>query len=248
VAKEATMTPTSSTPNVVAAPEEWEVKLAKSTASRLADAIPNRLPAKLTHELLQALAQEHLARLSQNLNHWSEYAPAFLAREITRRLEAEKLRKEEATVFLETNREQTLMFARTFFADYEDAEDSAAEADIKLWLGETAPKFYYRKLKQIILNKLKRRKKERELFEVAESFDGPKIRKTSDLWECVNVLQPGEEDAQEVTGMDDPLLHLVHKETVKEAIQEVKTNRKRRGVRSRAWWRNLVASEQVSRK
>ena len=233
---------------IPAPPADWEVRLAESAASQLSGSLAKCSPTALVAELLRDLAQEQRSRISQNLNHWPEYAPQFLAREVARRLAAEQRRQDEAVAFIEARGQEALTFARTFFARPEDAEDAVAEADIKLWRGETVPKFYFRKLRQIILDKLKRRTKERELFEVTRSFDGPKIRKTDDLWECLNDLKHEEDEIRGAPAMDDPLTTLLWKGAVDDAIQKVKTDRRRRGVRSRGWWKDLMESRELSRK
>lgn len=228
--------------NQVVALERWEFCLAENTASDLAQILPENLAKGVLRELLGCLRKEKERRLLLNLNHWEQYAPAFLAQELKRRIDAERLRQEEAAAFIAKHHGEALTFARTFFSNPEDAEDAVAEADIKLWEGKTFPKVYFRKLRQIIINKLKRRKKEGELFEVTESFDGPKIRRTEDLWECVSTFHDrpdGEDDG--TVGLDDPLLDLLHREAVEEGIRGVVSDRKRHSVMQRQWWKDLVA-------
>lgn len=124
--------------------------------------LPSRKnPERLVAELLERLSRVRLRRENRGLNHWEEFAPAYL-RKLLEKIEAR--RRLHAAEFYRENHARAMAFAVTYLRNREDAEDAVGEAYLKLLQGETELGLFMRALKQVILNRLTRAKVEDRLF------------------------------------------------------------------------------------
>lgn len=160
-------TPTPSVPQPIA--ESWEVKLARSAASRLRESIPHKTSRQLADELLQRLLEKRGSREAQNLNHWSEYAPGYLDKLVRSLANAEAWRRRKIAAFFEANYERAGAFARRFLSAPEEIEEVVGTAFELLQAGRVDFKNFYPKLRDLCVNRLRRMEVERGLF---VSLDG----------------------------------------------------------------------------
>lgn len=146
--------------NVVAAdPANSDAVLARQAAALFIQ--PGMTPQQIVDDFLIRLQKIRLQRELKGLNHWDEFAPAYLQKILDRFESRRRWRNEE---FYRENHSRAIAFARAYLKNLEDAEDAVSEAYVKLFSGETLPEHFMRVLKQIVLNRLTRSKIENRIF------------------------------------------------------------------------------------
>lgn len=151
-------------PVVAVDSSELDSALARKAAASLF--LPHVNPEQVVLDLLTRLSRIRQRRELKGLNHWEEFAPAYLQK-IIDKVEARRRRHNET--FYRENHSRAMAFALAYLKNREEAEDAVSDAYVKLLSGETAPEHFMRTLKQGILDRLKRAKIETRLF---VSLDG----------------------------------------------------------------------------
>lgn len=150
------------TRNAVAVqPFQIDARLTRPAAVLIASLRPRLKPKQVVDELFDHLRKIRVRRELNGLNHWEEFAPAYLQKMVGK-LDSRRRRRIEK--FYRENRAGATAFARVYLRNLEDAEDAVSEASVKLVAGETTPEHFMRTLKQIVLNRLARSKVEARLF------------------------------------------------------------------------------------
>lgn len=146
---------------VAVQPVQLDAQLTRRAAALIGSLRPRRKPEQVVGELLDHLQKIRARREFNGLNHWEEFAPAYLQKMVGK-LESRRRRRIEK--FYRENQAGATAFARAYLKNLEDAEDAVSEASVKLVEGETTPEHFMRTLKQIVLNRLTRSKVEARLF------------------------------------------------------------------------------------
>jgi hypothetical protein len=144
---------------VAAVVSHLDAELASKAAASLVQ--PHKALEPIVGDLLERLQKVKLLRESRGLNHWEEFAPAYLKR-ILDRVESRRRWRNEA--FYRENHARAMAFARAYLKNLQDAEDAVSEAYVKLLSGETTSEHFMRALKQIVLNRLTRSRIEARIF------------------------------------------------------------------------------------
>lgn len=140
---------------------QLDAELTRRAAFLIGSLRKHHKPEQVVGELLDHLRKIKVRREMNGLNHWEEFAPAYLQKMVGR-LESRRRRRIE--VFHRENHARAIAFARAYLKNLEDAEDAVSDANVKLLVGETSPEHFMRTLKQIVLNRLTRSKIEARLF------------------------------------------------------------------------------------
>lgn len=144
---------------VVVDSSDLDATLARKAAASLIP--PHKNPEQIVLDLLARLSRIRQRRELKGLNHWEEFAPAYLQK-IVDKVEARRRRRNAA--FYRENHSRAMAFALSYLKNREEAEDAVSDAYVKLLSGETSPEHFMRTLKQGILDLLKRAKIETRLF------------------------------------------------------------------------------------
>lgn len=146
---------------VAVQPEQFDAHLTRRATALSSSLRPRRKPEQVVGELFDHLRKIRVRRELNGLNHWEEFAPAYLHKMVGK-LESRRRRRIEK--FYRENHAGATAFARAYLKNLEEAEDAVSEASVKLLTGETTPEHFMRALKQIVLNRLTRSKVEARLF------------------------------------------------------------------------------------
>lgn len=146
-------------PVVVVDSSDLDAALACKAAASLIP--PHKNSEQLVLDLLDRLSRIRQRRELKGLNHWEEFAPAYLQK-IVDKVEARRRRANDA--FCRENHSRAMAFARAYLKNREEAEDAVSEAYVKLLSTETTAEHFMRTLKQGVLDRLKRSKIEARLF------------------------------------------------------------------------------------
>ena len=200
-----------------------ERKLAREAAKSLKQ--PHKTPAQIVDDLLARLLEVKRRRELKGLNHWDQFAPAYL-RELAVR--HEYLRRRAVEAFFRSERPRALARAAAKLGERCDAEDAVSDAYLRLLAGKTGPSHFYRILSQICIDRKRARASAAKLFsrEHAPQFEG----------EATAFADP----PCAILSQGDPLNILLRKEAIQDGIQDVKTKRKYRDTRELDWWHELL--------
>ncbi|MDP3543222.1 MAG: hypothetical protein Q8T11_12210 [Elusimicrobiota bacterium] len=201
-----------------------DAALARRVAKSLLQ--PHKTPKQIVEDLLERLGNVKRRRELRGLNHWGEFAPAYLQRMLVRH---EVLRRRAVEEFFRLERDRALARAQASLGDRAEAEDAVGEAFLKLLAGKTGPSHFYRLLSQVCIGRKRMRKTAGALFSREREFEIGNEEQGSN--------GPGSSSLSE----GDPLEILLHEEAIQEGIREVQTNWEHRRVRDLQWWNELVS-------
>lgn len=225
---------------VAFAAEPWERALAESAVSRLNGSVPAPEKPQVVADLLARLQREKSSRSPAANRSWPEHA-----RQTVRDLLAEVLaskRRAELETFFRSVHEKALGVARKSLEREEDAQDAVADACLKILAGKSEPRHFFRVLRLTILDRLRSNYREAALF-IRPPDGGARTPSMSEIgWSPDQFDAAPSESASRRLEERDPFEILLHRAAVDEAVAEVQSDRRRRGVKSRAWWKKIVAA------
>jgi hypothetical protein len=143
--------------------DAWQVELVDQAAGRLAESLLHRTPKEIADDLLKRLLQEKEARQRLNLNHWSDYAPAYLNKMVRSLSNQEAWRRRAIDAFFRSDYEKACAIAQAGLDTREEAEDAVSEAFVRVQRGRPL-KLFYRVLKDVVIMRRRKKKKESGLF------------------------------------------------------------------------------------
>ncbi len=218
---------------------QWEAQLVHDAARRL-DPPPQDLETA-AQAALGRLVQEKERRLGRGLNHWETHAQEIAERLLREVLEEDRRQKELAEFFLAT-REEALAFAKAFLDREEDAEDAVSEAFARLAAGKTQPANFFRTLKHVAVDRFRRLHREQDALGSGPTQPGGSPKPGGAQRDGVRIEADDAEarEAPASQGNADSLEILLKESLIEEAIQIVLTDRRRRGIKSRKWWKDLM--------
>ena len=144
--------------------ETWELDLAEKAGASLSVTLPHKTSAELAEDLLELLALEQEARRSQNLNHWREYAPGYLDKLVRSIANKEAWRRRKIDAFYKSDYPRALAIAEKALRSKEEAQDAVGEAFVRLITDGTRIEWFYRTLRHILVDRLRERGAEGQLF------------------------------------------------------------------------------------
>lgn len=202
----------------------WETKLARKAAKSLKQ--PHKPAGQIVEDLLARLQSLRRKRELKGLNHWEEFAPAYLQKVLVRH---EYLRRRAVEEFFRTERVHAVARAEAILGDRGDAEDAVSAAFLKLLAGKTGPAHFYRVLSLVCTDRIRQRYAVAKVFSRERAFEITGDERASNAPACGSIFD------------GDPLEILLRDEAIKEGIREVKTDWKHRRVRKLKWWKNLMS-------
>lgn len=200
-----------------------ERRLAHKAAKSLKQ--PHKTPAQIVEDLLARLLEVKRRREHKGLNHWEEFAPAYLHQLVDRH---ESLRRRAVEDYFRSERLRALARAEVILGDRCEAEDAVSDAYIRVLAGKTGPSHFYRILSHVCIWRKRARASAAKLV----------TRERNPQFEGDDNASP--EAACTILSQGDPLDILIREEEFRTGMEEVKTNRKYRGARDRAWWKELL--------
>lgn len=212
-------------PNVaVSAAVEVNPEVVHAVAASLR--LPDKKPQQVVEDLLERLSNVKRRRELRGLNHWGEFAPAYLQQLAERH---ERLRVCAIEAFFRAQRPKALALAQHWLGDRLEAEDAVADSFLRLLSGKTGPNHFYRILWLVCVDRMRARASAAKVL--VRRFDIRMDGETEVLAEpaCLDI------------GGGDPLEILIHQENIREGIREIKTLRKHRQKRDLDWWKELLS-------
>lgn len=219
-----------------------DAELARNAAASLVQ--PHKTPEKIAGDLLERLQKVKLLRESRGLNHWEEFAPAYLQKLLARHEAARRARIGE---FLRAEHSTAVARAAALLGNRVDAEDVVSETFLELLEGRTSIPHFYHALKANILNRLEGLRNRAKQTAALEKIISPAAL-------CVDQVAWGPEGVDTLTleplsphpEDQDPLDILIAREReearrqrVAKAIEIARGCRKYRWVRAKNWARDL---------
>lgn len=201
-----------------------DAALARRAAKSLLQ--PHKTPNQIVEDLLERLGNVKRRRELRGLNHWGEFAPAYLQRMLVRH---EVLRRRAVEEFFRVEKDKAVSRAESKLGNHAEAEDAVAEAFLKLFSGKAGPGHFNRVLRLVCIDRIRARTNAGKLFSRERDFE-----------------LGGDENASNEPGCSgpsegDPLEILLRREAIEEGIQKVQTDWKYRRARGKKWWRELIS-------
>lgn len=212
------------THNAVAVPAD--AQLVRKTVA----ALPAAEPVGLVEELLARLSRVKARRDARGLNHWEDYAPAYLERLLRRR---ESLHRRKVEAFFRLERNAAVARAEAMLGSREEAEDAVSEAFLRLLAGKTRIELFYRTLKLVCVDRLRERGRSVKLL-ASESEGGGMA--TLDASPASIAARAGWDG-----GCGDPLEILIRREEIQTGIDDILTGSEHRDTRRLDWWTDLLS-------
>jgi DNA-directed RNA polymerase specialized sigma24 family protein len=122
---------------------------------------PQKNSEQIAEDLLRRLVKTKLRRESRGLNHWEEFAPAYLQKVLARH---ESRRRAGIESFFRIERDKAIARATAMLGDREDAEEIVGETFLELMEGRTAVGHFYRALWANLVNRWEKVQKESSSF------------------------------------------------------------------------------------
>lgn len=126
-----------------------DAELARNAAAALVR--PHKTAEKIAEDLLERLQKVKHLRESRGLNHWGEFAPAYLQQLLTRH---EARRRARIGEFLRAEHSTAVARAEALLGNRVDAEDAVSETFMELLEGRTSIPHFYHALKGNVLNRM----------------------------------------------------------------------------------------------
>ncbi len=209
---------------IVAVSEHPDAALAREAAKSLLQ--PHKTPKQIVEDLLDRLSKIKLRRELRGLNHWEEFAPAYLQRMLVRH---EVLRRRAVEEFFRTERTKAIARAESKLGDRCEAEDAVAEAFLKLLSGKTGPGHFNRVLRLVCVDKIRARTNASKLFSRQRDLQTHDENNRVHEAACTRLAD------------GDPLDFFIREEEIREGIREVKTDWRHRQTRDYQWWDELIS-------
>lgn len=124
-------------------------------------------PAQVVEDLLERLGRVKLRREARGLNHWEEYAPAYLQRLLARR---ESRRRRSTERFIARRHGELLDFAQRICRDPETAQRAVARVCLDLLAGKTRENLIFRALKQDVRNEMQKSRRDRRRMDSLDTL------------------------------------------------------------------------------
>lgn len=169
-----------------------------------------------------------------------EKSPERIVDDLLSDLQDEARRKQYADIYRKTH-DQLQAFLRPFFKSEQDAQEVLTDVYIAMLRGECGEEHLFRFAKQRAINRQEHLAVEAQILEPldcghAGRHTDPEETGASDAEMLLSEFRSPH------AGNQDPLDTLLRREELAEGIRTVMTDRKYRGVRSRKWWKDLVAA------
>lgn len=157
---------------------------------------------------------------------------------------AQSRRRAELDAFFRSVHEKALGIARKSLEREEDAQDALGDAYAKILAGKSEPRHFFRVLRLTILDRLRSNYRDGALF-IRPADGGARAPSMSEIGWSPDVFEAPAAETRSLRLEDrDPLDILLQQAEVDEAVAEVQSDHRRRGVKSRDWWKQLVAARE----
>ena len=207
-----------------------DLELAEKAASCLGSSLPKKPREQVVDDLLERLQKVKVRRELKGLNHWEEFAPAYLQKLLTRH---EAKRRARIEAFFRAEHATAIARAEAQLGNRVDAEDVVSETFQALLEGRTTIVYFYHALKGNILNRLEGNKNRSKRTTSLEKIISPATLSLEQVaWGPEGVdtltLEPLSHHPED----HDPLDVLIAREQMEARRQRVK---KARRVAQRDW-------------